>query len=56
MLFYNNDSTLDYGGMYTFGAAAGYNSGQGACPDGWHLPSPGEYAELIEHLTTQGCS
>lgn len=44
----NNKDT--YGALYTYAAATnGDNSGstiQGACPDGWHLPSDSEWKEL----------
>ena len=58
--FYNNSSANGdtYGALYTWAAAmngaasSGNNpSGvQGACPDGWHLPSDAEYKELEMYL------
>lgn len=50
--WYNDDfSNKDvYGALYTFAAATnGDGSGsnvQGACPDGWHLPSDAEWKQL----------
>jgi uncharacterized protein (TIGR02145 family) len=55
----NSTSNRDtYGGLYTWAAAmngaesSGVNpSGvQGACPNGWHLPSDAEWMELEIHL------
>ena len=57
--FYSNNSSSDYGALYTWAAAMGDNavssntnpSGvQGVCPDGWHLPSDAEWTELIDYL------
>ena len=60
--FYNNNQNGEantYGALYTWSAAMGDNalscntnpSGvQGACPDGWHLPSNSEFSELISFL------
>lgn len=42
-----------YGGLYTWGEAMTYikrEGTQGICPDGWHLPSRGEWDQLREHL------
>jgi len=47
-----------YGGLYTWVSAVGMTEGsdlipsgiQGACPDGWHLPSDGEWKQLEMHL------
>ena len=54
--YYSYDSTYkkDYGALYTWPAAMnGATSSdlipsgiQGACPDGWHVPSDGEWKEL----------
>jgi len=59
--WYNNDSASyagTYGALYTYAAATnGDNSGtnvQGACPDGWHLPSDTEWTELKTYLTDNG--
>jgi len=54
--FYNNDKTIGYGALYTYAAAIGDDwaydnvTGQGVCPDGWHLPTDAEWAELIDYL------
>lgn len=60
--WYNDDSTSYaniFGALYTWAAAMGDNevssntnpSGiQGACPDGWHLPSDDEWKELEMQL------
>ena len=47
-----------YGGLYTWAAATRAFDGistieegvQGVCPDGWHLPSDGEWKQLEMHL------
>jgi uncharacterized protein (TIGR02145 family) len=42
-----------YGRLYTLDAAMGGDSGEGAqgiCPDGWHIPSMGEWETLIDEL------
>lgn len=47
-----------YGRLYTWFEAAGGTTGssntpsglQGICPDGWHLPSNGEWATLVDHV------
>lgn len=43
---YNDDigACATYGNLYTWEAA------QNACPDGWHLPSKGEFETMIEFL------
>ncbi len=59
--WYNNDSVSyagTYGALYTWAASmkkatssSSNPSGvQGACPDGWHLPSDDEWKELEMHL------
>ena len=52
--FYDNNSSSEYGALYTYAAATnGDNSVtdvQGACPDGWHLPTDAEWIELIDFL------
>lgn len=48
----------DYGVLYNWTAAmAGFTSSetnpsgiQGACPDGWHLPSDSEWIQLVDYL------
>lgn len=60
--FYNLDSSLGYGRLYTFDAAARYRYSpydgldhfQGVCPDGWHLPSIEEWFELRDFLIMNG--
>lgn len=66
--WYDNDSITNsqtYGALYTWAAAMGDNatssdanpSGvQGACPDGWHIPSSDEYQELIDFVIADGYS
>jgi len=50
----------DYGALYTYAAAIGDNgenentTNQGVCPDGWHLPSNGEFATLSSFLSDGG--
>jgi len=52
--YYNNNFNTEYGALYTWaGAMNGANSGnanpsgvQGACPDGWHMPSDNEWKQL----------
>lgn len=47
-----------YGALYTWPAAVGRTPGselipsgiQGVCPDGWHIPSDGEWKQLEKHL------
>jgi uncharacterized protein (TIGR02145 family) len=58
--FYNFSSSTDsaYGLLYTWAAATNQSitsysipSGvQGACPDGWHLPSDAEYSKLANAI------
>jgi uncharacterized protein (TIGR02145 family) len=50
-----------YGAYYTFEAAnngetstANPSGVQGACPDGWHIPSDAEWQELIDYLAQAG--
>lgn len=60
MCYYNNTTTNKeiYGGLYTWAAAmdgvassiANPSEIQGACPDGWHLPSDAEWKELEMYL------
>ena len=43
----------DYGGLYTWDEMMQYStdeSAQGVCPDGWHIPSDGEWMTLEGHL------
>ncbi len=57
--YYNNNENNEadiYGALYTYAAAIAedwthdLNSGQGICPDGWHLPTQAEWQELIDYL------
>ena len=63
--YYNNDTTNRHGVLYTWAAAMGDDgigstsnpSGvQGACPDGWHLPSEMEWIELVHFIENDGYS
>lgn len=48
--WYDNSSASgnQYGRLYTWNAAVT------ACPSGWHLPSDGEWTELVDYLTNNG--
>jgi len=50
----NETSNLDlYGALYDWNEMMSYQStesGQGICPDGWHIPSYDEYVELVESV------
>ncbi len=54
--YYENDPSSVYGGLYTYAAAIGDNwardnaEGQGICPEGWHLPTDGEWSVLVDYL------
>ena len=61
--YYNDDMNNFniYGALYTFAAAIADDwqrdndtndnqSGQGVCPDGWHLPAKAEWTELVTNL------
>ncbi len=60
----DNQNIPDYGYMYNWTAAmnsssAGDYTVQGACPDGWHLPSITEWKTLINYMkgvTTYKCN
>lgn len=60
--YYNNDSSLGYGCLYTWSAAMGGSSSshsnpsgvRGICPSGWHLPSDSEWTELEDYLIDNG--
>ncbi len=50
---YDNDTSnfSIYGGLYDWNEMMNYNStegSQGICPDGWHIPSKDEFADLVE--------
>jgi len=57
--FYSNNSSSEYGVLYTWAAAMGGSASssssnpsgvQGVCPDGWHLPSEAEWSQLTNQL------
>ncbi len=62
--YLNDEETYasHYGALYTWAAAMdGHNSSstnpshvQGACPDGWHIPSDAEWLELLDYLEDNG--
>lgn len=45
--YYNNDESLGYGALYNYAAA------QGACPDGWTLPTDEQWKILEGNVDTQ---
>jgi len=54
----DNESYCDeYGGLYQWDEAMQYVTSQGAqgiCPDGWHIPTDGEWDELVGYLGGSG--
>lgn len=64
MCYYDNSTANGdtYGALYTWAAAMNGAASsstnpsriQGACPDGWHLPSEAEWTELIDYLSGEG--
>ena len=45
---YSASELLDvFGHLYTWDAATQYNSGQGICPDGWHIPTDAEMEYVV---------
>ena len=58
--FFNNNTDLNYGALYTYGAAVNGetqisdNPVQGACPTGWHVPSDTEWNEMLTYLINNG--
>lgn len=65
--YYNNNSSGEadtYGALYTWAAAmngaasstANPSGIQGACPDGWHLPSDAEWTEMDNFIASDGHS
>lgn len=42
-----------FGHLYTWEAATQYNSGQGICPDGWHIPTEAELEYVIAAYETE---
>jgi uncharacterized protein (TIGR02145 family) len=57
--YFKNDPNTRYGLLYTYAAAIADNwlrdnvDGQGACPDGWHLPEDDEWKILEGNVDTQ---
>jgi len=65
MCFFDNNSASQYGALYTWSAAIGGGTTgsdtkpsqlQGVCPKGWHLPSNGEWYELLDFVVNHGHS
>ncbi len=64
MCYYDNSTANGdtYGALYTWAVAmngaasssANPSRIQGACPDGWHLPSEAEWTELTDYLNGNG--
>lgn len=57
-LAYNNDESYvaDYGRLYTWDAAMQSDSeegAQGACPDGWYVPSDKDWNILIDNISNE---
>ncbi|MCU4164635.1 FISUMP domain-containing protein [Carboxylicivirga caseinilyticus] len=58
--FFDNNADLNYGALYTYGAAVngeyqvGDNLVQGACPVGWHVPNDEEWNEMLTYLINNG--
>lgn len=59
--FYSNNEGTSYGALYTWAAATNGESSsqnpsnvQGVCPDGWHLPSDAEWAQLRDYIGITG--
>ena len=49
---YSSSDLFDvFGHLYTWDAATQYNSGQGICPDGWHIPTDAEMEYVIATYT-----
>ncbi len=54
--YYDNNMNSEYGALYSYAAAIGDNwardnaVGQGICPEGWHLPTDGEWSALVDYL------
>lgn len=49
----NEANVSVYGRLYTWDGAMNYsteNATQGACPDGWHVPTDAEWTQLGDHL------
>lgn len=57
--FFDNDSLeyADRGRLYTWDVAMNGSQREGArgiCPDGWHLPTDGEWMQLFDHVEGAG--
>ncbi|MBS2099411.1 fibrobacter succinogenes major paralogous domain-containing protein [Carboxylicivirga linearis] len=58
--FFNNNADLNFGALYTYGAAVngetqvGDKPIQGACPTGWHVPNDKEWNEMLTYLINNG--
>ena len=51
---YSSSDLFDvFGHLYTWDAATQYNSGQGICPDGWHIPTDAEMEYVIATYTPE---
>ena len=51
---YSADELLDiFGHLYTWNAATQYNSGQGICPDGWHIPTDAEMEYVMASYASE---
>ncbi len=46
--YYNNESTSEYGALYTYAAA------MNVCPTAWHLPSDAEWSVMENYLADNG--
>ena len=46
--YYKNESTSQYGALYTYAAA------KDACPSGWHLPTDAEWTTLENYISNDG--
>jgi len=46
-------SLAEYGRLYNWYAVA---DARGLCPNGWHVPTDGEWTELEDYITSQGFS
>ena len=52
--YYDPGNATNYGYLYNWPAAKGpYSNNQGICPDGWHVPSHGEWTELTQYVGSQ---
>ena len=55
--YYKPSNSLSYGYLYNWPATIGPSSvsanNQGICPTGWHVPSEGEWTQLIQYVGSQ---